>query len=166
MSTEDSIGDDTADNTAAKAAGVPASERPADGLPPQTRLANRYGAPKPGLSTRTKIVLGSLAGAAAVGAVIFMAVPSGTGTLTSKDVGFTIPDATSAVVDFNVTRPTGATVDCAVQVLSDSYAVVGWKTVRIPPSDAPTVSLSTSVRTDSLGVTGGVNACWIVEEES
>ncbi|MEB7449147.1 DUF4307 domain-containing protein [Arthrobacter koreensis] len=162
MSTKDSIPDHTGDSTA----GVPASERPADGLSSESRLANRYGAPKPGLSARTKIVLGSLAGAAAVGAVVFMAIPSGAGTLTSKDVGFTIPDATSAVVDFNVTKPAEATVDCAVQVLSDSYAVVGWKTVRIPPSEDPTVSLSTSVRTDSLGVTGGVNACWIVEQDS
>ncbi|UYB36977.1 DUF4307 domain-containing protein [Arthrobacter koreensis] len=162
MSTKDSIPDHTGDSTA----GVPASERPADGLSSESRLANRYGAPKPGLSARTKIVLGSLAAAAAVGAVVFMAIPSGAGTLTSKDVGFTIPDATSAVVDFNVTKPAEATVDCAVQVLSDSYAVVGWKTVRIPPSEDPTVSLSTSVRTDSLGVTGGVNACWIVEQDS
>ncbi|MGN0147139.1 MAG: DUF4307 domain-containing protein [Arthrobacter koreensis] len=162
MSTKDSIPDHTGDSTA----GVPASERPADGLSSESRLANRYGAPKPGLSARTKIVLGSLAGAAAVGAVVFMAIPSGAGTLTSKDVGFTIPDATSAVVDFSVTKPAEATVDCAVQVLSDSYAVVGWKTVRIPPSEDPTVSLSTSVRTDSLGVTGGVNACWIVEQDS
>ncbi|GAA1355222.1 hypothetical protein GCM10009636_22400 [Arthrobacter koreensis] len=162
MSTKDSIPDHTGDSTA----GVPASERPADGLSSESRLANRYGAPKPGLSARTKIVLGSLAGAAAIGAVVFMAIPSGAGTLTSKDVGFTIPDATSAVVDFNVTKPAEATVDCAVQVLSDSYAVVGWKTVRIPPSEDPTVSLSTSVRTDSLGVTGGVNACWIVEQDS
>lgn len=162
MSTKDSIPDHTGDSTA----GVPASERPADGLSSESRLANRYGAPKPGLSARTKIVLGSLAGAAAVGAVVFMAIPSGAGTLTSKDVGFTIPNATSAVVDFNVTKPAEATVDCAVQVLSDSYAVVGWKTVRIPPSEDPTVSLSTSVRTDSLGVTGGVNACWIVEQNS
>ncbi|MDF2497642.1 MAG: hypothetical protein K0Q86_1274 [Arthrobacter koreensis] len=162
MSTKDSIPDHTGDSTA----GVPAPERPADGLSSESRLANRYGAPKPGLSARTKIVLGSLAGAAAIGAVVFMAIPSGAGTLTSKDVGFTIPDATSAVVDFNVTKPAEATVDCAVQVLSDSYAVVGWKTVRIPPSEDPTVSLSTSVRTDSLGVTGGVNACWIVEQDS
>lgn len=156
----------TKDNTEDGTAGTPASGRPGDSLSSETRLANRYGAPKPGLSARTKIVLGSLAGAAAVGAVIFMAIPSGAGTLTSKDVGFTIPDAASAVVDFNVTKPADATVDCAVQVLSESYAVVGWKTVRIPPADTPTVSLSTSVRTDSLGVTGGVNACWIVEQDS
>ena len=162
MSTEDSTGDKTRRNTS----GVPAPEHPADGSPSETRLANRYGAPKPGLSRRTKIVLGSLAGAAAVGAVVFMAIPSGAGTLTSKDVGFTIPDATSATVDFNVTKPADTTVDCAVQVLSDSYAVVGWKTVRIPPAEGPTVSVSTSVRTDSLGVTGGVNACWIVEQDS
>jgi len=166
VSTEDNIGDNTGNDTADNTAGIPAPGRASDSLSSETRLANRYGAPKPGLSARTKIVLGSLAGAAAVGAVIFMAIPSGAGTLTSKDVGFDIPDATSAVVDFNVTRPADATVECAVQVLSESYAVVGWKTVRIPPSDSLTVSLSTSVRTDSLGVTGGVNACWIVEPVS
>lgn len=166
MSTEDNKRDNTGDSTGDDSAGTPGPERPADSLSSETRLANRYGAPKPGLSARTKIVLGSLAGAAAVGAVIFMAIPSGAGTLTSKDVGFEIPDAASAVVGFNVTRPADSTVDCAVQVLSDSYAVVGWKTVRIPPSEDPTVSLSTSVRTDSLGVTGGVNACWIVEQDS
>lgn len=153
-------------STEENTAGTPAPERPADGLSSTTRLANRYGAPKTGLSRRAKIILGSLAGAAAVGAVVYMAVPSGTGTLTSKDVGFTIRDATTAVVDFNVTKPVDTTVDCAVQVLNESYAVVGWKTVRIPPAETQTVSLSTTVRTDSLGVTGGVNACWIVEPES
>lgn len=94
-----------------------------------------------------------------------MAVPSGAGTLTSKDIGFTIPDASSAIVDFNVTKPTDATVDCAVQVLNDSYAVVGWKTVRIGPAESGTVPQRVSLRTDSLGVTGGVNACWLVEED-
>lgn len=95
-------------------------------------------------------------------AVAWMALPSA--TISTKDVGFTIPDAATAVVDYNVTKPAGATVDCALQVMNESYAVVGWKTVRIGPAESATVSQSTAVRTDSLGVTGGINACWLVEE--
>jgi len=144
-------------------AGQPVPERPADDLSSTTRLANRYGAPKPGLGRRPKIVLAAVGVAAAVGVVAYMAIPSGSETVSSKDVGFAIPDAATAVVDFNVTKPADATVDCAVQVLNDSYAVVGWKTVRIGPSESATVAQRTNLRTDSLGVTGGVNACWLVE---
>ncbi len=145
-------------------AGLPVPERPADGLSSTPRLANRYGTPKPGLGRRTKAVLASVAGLAAVVVVALMAVPSGSGSITPKDVGFSIPDASTAVVDFNVTKPSDATVECAVQVLNDSYAVVGWKTVRIGPAETETVSQRISLRTDSLGVTGGVNACWLVED--
>ncbi|MCC3282297.1 DUF4307 domain-containing protein [Arthrobacter caoxuetaonis] len=155
----------TEDGTEEAAGGQPASERPVDGMSSETRLANRYGTPKPGMSRRTKTILASAAGAAAVGAAVFMAIPTGAGTVTSKDVGFTIPDASTAVVDFTVTKPTDVTVDCAVQVLNDSYAVVGWKTVRIGPAETGTVSLSVAVRTDSLGVTGGANACWVIDAE-
>ena len=93
-----------------------------------------------------------------------MAFPSGSGAITPKDVGFTIPDASTAIVDFNVTKPSDATVECAVQVLNDSYAVVGWKTVRIGPAEKDTVAQRIDLRTDSLGVTGGVNTCWLVED--
>ena len=144
-------------------AGQPVPERPADGLSSTTRLANRYGTPKPGLGRRPKIVLTAVGVAAAVGAVAFMAIPSGSETVSSKDVGFTIPDAGTAIVDFNVTKPADATAECAVQVLNESYAVVGWKTVLIGPSDTETVGQRITLRTDSLGVTGGVDSCWLVD---
>ncbi|MBD7996674.1 DUF4307 domain-containing protein [Arthrobacter sp. Sa2CUA1] len=116
------------------------------------------------MGRRAKAVIGTIAGIAAVAAVAWMAIPSAAGSITPKDVGFSITDASTAVVDFNVTKPSDATVDCAVQVLNDSYAVVGWKTVRIGPAEKDTVAQRTSLRTDSLGVTGGVNSCWLVED--
>ena len=75
-----------------------------------------------------------------------------------------------ARVDYEVTKDPAATAQCAVQVLNESYAVVGWTVVTIPPADAEadgdgrTTSHSTAVRTESEGVTGGVNACWITGE--
>jgi len=60
-------------------------------------------------------------------------------------------------------------VECAVQVLSEQYAVVGWRTVVIGPQDETGSGLPSdrtryydvTLRTDALGVNGGVNSCWI-----
>ena len=71
----------------------------------------------------------------------WIAAPSPGGDVSFKDVGFSIPD------------------------LNDAYAVVGWKQVTIGPSEETSTSHRVSVRTDSLGVTGGVNACWLAGED-
>ena len=94
-------------------------------------------------------------------AAAWIAAPSPEGEVSFKDVGFSIPDAGHAVVDFQVTKDTDATVTCALQALNDAYAVVGWKQVTIGPADQATTGQRVTLRTDSLGVTGGVNACWI-----
>lgn len=89
--------------------------------------------------------------------------------VTSKDIGFNIIDPRRATVDFEVTRASDTTVQCAVQVLSESYAIVGWKVVTVPggPESAgtqmQTAAFRADVRTESLGTSGGVNACWTVE---
>ena len=132
-------------------------------FPSASRLANRYGAPKPGLSRRTKILAGSAGVLLASLGAAYLALPSEGGTVTFKDVGFSIPDAGRATVDFQVTKAPEATVSCAVQVLNESYAVVGWKNVTVGPSEEKTMFQQVGVRTDSLGVTGGINACWILD---
>lgn len=143
----------------------PVPDQTPDGSPSASRLANRYGAPKPGLSRRTKIVAGGAAlllGAVAAG---YLALPSEGGDVTFKDVGFTIPDAGHATVDFQVTKDTDATVSCAVQVLNETHAVVGWKNVTVGPAEERTTAHRLALRTDSLGVTGGVNACWTIDPD-
>lgn len=95
----------------------------------------------------------------------WIAAPSPGGDVSFKDVGFSIPDAGTARVDFQITKDPEATVVCALQALNESYAVVGWKQVTIGPSEETTTGHRVSVRTDSLGVTGGVNACWLAGED-
>ena len=80
-----------------------------------------------------------------------------------KDAGFAITDAGLAAVDFQVTKNPEASAACAVQVLNNSYAVVGWKQIVIGPAEESTTSHRLDIRTDSLGVTGGVNACWLLD---
>ncbi|MCQ1987720.1 DUF4307 domain-containing protein [Arthrobacter sp. zg-Y844] len=130
-----------------------------------SRLANRYGAPKRRLSRRTQIIAVSAAVAAGVVAAAWMNIPASTGTVTSKDVGYTLPEDGRVTVDFKVDKSAGSTAACAIQALNESYAVVGWKTVVLGP-DAPESSTQrVELRTDSPAVTGGVSSCWIVDED-
>ena len=107
---------------------------------------------------------------AVVGVGIFT-FTGGVAPVSSKDVGFNIIDSTHATVDFEVTKDAGATAQCAVQVLSEQYAVVGWKVETIGPNpntDAynggRTTSHRSTIRTESLGVSGGVHSCWMVHK--
>jgi hypothetical protein len=131
---------------------------------PVPRVANRYGAPKPkqSASGRRRWLIWAVL-AAAVAATGIFSIFAGSPAVSSKDVGFSIEGPAMARVDYEVTKDPAATAQCA-------YAVVGWTVVTIPPAgaeadgDGRTTSHSTKVRTESEGVTGGVNACWITGE--
>jgi hypothetical protein len=79
--------------------------------------------------------------------------------ISTRDVGFTVNDEFSTEVVFEITRQPGQKVICDVQVLSQSYAVVGFKTIAVEPSGNPSVVVSTVVNTTELGTTGLVDSC-------
>jgi hypothetical protein len=79
--------------------------------------------------------------------------------ISTRDVGYTVNDEFSTEVVFEVTRQPGQEVMCDVQVLSQSYAVVGFKTIAIEPSGKPSVVVATVVNTTELGTTGLVDSC-------
>ena len=79
--------------------------------------------------------------------------------ISTRDVGFTVNDEFTTEVVFEVTRQPGQQVMCDVQVLSQSYAVVGFKTIAVEPSAKPSVVVSTVVNTTELGTTGLVDSC-------
>lgn len=136
----------------------------ADTSSPENRLANRYGAPKRTFSRRTKTIAASAAIGLSVVVAALMNIPDGGGEVTFKDVGFTVHDDAAIDVDYQVDKPADATAACAVQALNESYAVVGWKTVVIGPAETSTVRQETTLRTDSLSTTGGINACWLLDD--
>ena len=122
-------------------------------------LEQRYGVG----TTRRKdrvfaIIIGSLALVAfLVWAVIFTVDDAQ--KISTRDVGFTVNDEFSTEVVFEVTREPSQKVMCDVQVLSQSYAVVGFKTIAVEPSGNPSVVVSTVVNTTELGTTGLVDSC-------
>jgi hypothetical protein len=79
--------------------------------------------------------------------------------ITTRDVGYAVIDEFSTEVVFEVTRQPGQLVSCDVQVLSQSYAVVGFKTIPVEPSANRSVVISTVVNTTELGTTGLVSTC-------
>jgi hypothetical protein len=88
--------------------------------------------------------------------------------VTTKDIGFSVTDATRTEVDFQVTREPGTAVKCAVKALDSKFAVVGWKVVDIPPDaneggadNGRTISQRVVLQTESLSVSGLVDSCWV-----
>ena len=143
-------------------------DQPALPPPADTSLANRYGSQKRRLSGASKRAIGIAALAAAVGFMAWVSTSSATSGVTFKDIGYSIPDATQAEVDFQVTREPGSAVKCAVKALDSKFAIVGWKVVDIPPGepdgtadDGRTVSQRVVLRTESLSVSGLVDSCWV-----
>ncbi len=145
---------------------------------PIPRVANRYGAPKParqpgtapGSGRRRWLIWVALALAVVLTGIFSLSV--GSPAVSSKDVGFDISSPAKARVDFEVIKDADVTAQCAVQVLNESYAIVGWTVMTAPPVDASeaagngrTTRHSVEVRTESIGVSGGVNACWTVDSQ-
>ena len=138
--------------------------------PHRGSVTERYGRPGTGVSARSRPVLLILA---LVFAVIIAGVLSVTSAepVSSKDVGFNVEQDGFTSVDFEVIKDPGATAQCAVQALSENYAVVGWKIVDIGANGVDegadqgrSTSHRVQLRVDSPAVSGGVNACWLVED--
>jgi hypothetical protein len=77
----------------------------------------------------------------------------------TQDLSYQIIDETLAEVTFEVNRPFGQVLECDVQVLNQSYSVVGFKRVLIEAENVRKRVVSTSVNTTELGVTGLVDTC-------
>ncbi|GAB3843129.1 DUF4307 domain-containing protein [Nesterenkonia populi] len=139
--------------------------------PAHDQLAQRYGVPRRRLSDRTKKwgVVGALVAACAAAA--WFTYDMAHGQLEYQDVGYQIVSETRAVIDYEVTKDFDATAQCALQVLDDSYAVVGHRIVTIGPHEGESAAdrsqyYQSDLRTEYRGVTGVVDSCWLVEEST
>lgn len=73
--------------------------------------------------------------------------------------GYEVVDDSTTIVRFSVVKPAESTAVCAVEVLSKSYAVVGYREVVIGPDTNSDALIEATVNTTSLGVTGLVEKC-------
>lgn len=120
-------------------------------------MAARYGK-KPtdaGTTRRRIILLASGLIAAFLIWAIWVAV-SGASAVKSQTLAYEVIDPTQTMVKFSVQSPAGA-AKCAIQVLNQGYAIVGYKEVDLATSGEYEIFVNTT----ELGVTGLVDKCWL-----
>ena len=119
-------------------------------------MAERYGKRK-GKSRGRKPIIALAAGlmAAFLGWAIWVSIENANQVKT-QDLGYEILSENQASVRFMVQTPSGPGV-CAVQVLNQGFAVVGYKEVPVATSG----EYETFVNTTQLGVSGLVDKCWL-----
>jgi hypothetical protein len=82
-------------------------------------------------------------------------------TIETQDIGYSVNNEHSVTVRFQVSVPTGTATSCAVEALNETFTVVGWKVIDLPPSDQYTRSFTEDVRTSELSTTGLIYRCWL-----
>lgn len=129
-------------------------------------LTNRYGSPKRGLSKRTRVMLiiGGV-GAGVLGALYLTTTT--TSGVQFKDNSFEVLSPTMATATVDISKDASATVQCEVRALSESYAIVGWKTLTVGPTEGKGMTntrFKVELRTESLATTAGVEECRVIKD--
>ena len=129
-----------------------------------TSLDERYGRTRRNRS-RDRFLL--IAGAVAV-AVVIVAWVVWAGLDGSKpqvevtDTGHRLMNEERAVeVSWNLSVPPGNETACILQALNADFAIVGWKTIIVPPSTEHIRALTETVRTAQEANTGLIYRCWL-----
>ncbi|MFC5929558.1 DUF4307 domain-containing protein [Cryobacterium melibiosiphilum] len=144
----------TADTPTAASTG-----RPSEG----TTLESRYGR-TPRARTRDKRALWALGGVFAVvltAWIVWTGLDGASVVIEANDTHHSIIDDNSVSVTFEVSMPVNSASTCAVQALNESFTVIGWKIIELPPSPQYNRSFTEIVRTTELPNTGLIYECWL-----
>jgi MFS family permease len=120
-------------------------------------LADRYGRKTNAKQVNRRLVIGLAAVLIAifVGWATWVTV-DGANQVKSQDLAYEVLGPEQTSVRFSVSSPAGIAV-CAIQVLNQSYAVVGYRELEISQSGEYEVLVNTT----EPGVTGLVDKCWL-----
>ncbi len=127
----------------------------------QQELDDRYGRGR-GIRGRRWAWIG--VGALAIAVVGYFGWSTYAQAAQSVDIdvtAFHLDDAHSVTVDFQLTLPRGAAVDCVIEAQDTEHGIVGWKVVSYPADDAHSRSFSETVVTTAEATNGLVPSCWI-----
>ncbi|MDI2099501.1 DUF4307 domain-containing protein [Ruicaihuangia caeni] len=128
-----------------------------------SRLQERYGR-TPERAQRDRRMLWVFGGAVAlvfVAWVVWAGLLSPGAEIDSRTTGYSVDESANEVeVRWQLTVEPGTPVQCAVQALSESKNIVGWKIVDIPASDRHVRAFSETVRVMQPATTGLIHHCW------
>jgi hypothetical protein len=132
-------------------------------VPVSSNLDDRYGrTPRARLRDRRGkwIVAGAFA-LILTAWVVWAGLDGASPTIEARDTRHQIIDDNSISVTFEVSLPTDTASSCAVQALNETFTVVGWKIVDLPPSTDYTRSFTEVLHTTELSNTGLIYRCWL-----
>jgi hypothetical protein len=92
--------------------------------------------------------------------VLWAGLDGTTADLEVRDTGYVLSDG-AATVRFEISMTPGTAATCAVQALVESFEIIGWKLVDIPPSTERTRAFVETVRTLIRPNTGLIYRCWL-----
>ena len=124
-------------------------------------LANRYGNSK-AKARNQRIFWTSVAATLVVAFFVWsiainFAAPS---KITAEVKSFKVISEIQTEITVSVQNPTKQDGVCAVQVLSNSYGVVGYKELVVSGKLGEEPTLESSLNTTNLGVSATVDRCW------
>jgi len=120
-------------------------------------LRERYGiSEKPVRKIRNRILAAIGVGLLTAGVAIITAITYS--PVSYQDIGFQTREWLTEV-EFEVSRPVGATIECDLQALNEQFAIVGFKTVEIAPSERRQDRYRITINTTHQATTGLVSEC-------
>ncbi|WP_052436654.1 DUF4307 domain-containing protein [Georgenia sp. SUBG003] len=120
-------------------------------------MAARYGGARRG--RRGLVVLAVVAALLVVGGLAVQASNLTRPAVVADNLGFTVEDAGTTTVRFNLRAQPGSTVTCTVIALNESFTEVGFREVEIGPLDEQVTSHQVHVATTEKATTGSVEQC-------
>lgn len=113
------------------------------------------------ISPGRRKVVGFAAVLVTVGSLVavWFGLSASVGWPVQRDLAYTVHDAGSVTVRFEVTKPQEMTAVCEVVAQEVGKAVVGRTDVTIPPSTERTTRHEVTLRTTTLAVIGLVKTC-------
>jgi len=129
---------------------------------PSPELDARYGrTPARRARARVWVISAGIAFVAVFGAwVVWAGLDGTTADIEVRDTGYLLSDG-AATVRFEVSMTPGTAATCAIQALDESFEIIGWKLVDIPPSTERTRAFVETVRTLIRPNTGLIYRCWL-----
>lgn len=124
-------------------------------------LANRYGNTK--ARARNQRILWTSVGVVLVVSFFVWSISVNFTTpskITAEIQSFSVVNEIRTDVKVSVENPTQKDGVCAVQVLSNSYGVVGYKEVEVAGSLGVAPVIDAVLNTTNLGVSATVDRCW------
>jgi len=126
----------------------------------QDMLDERYGRTS---TPRRRWTIGLIiaAGVVIAGLFAWMTIANALDDVSADTTGFTVDDARSVTLSFQMTAPVGRTVACVLEAQDEDHGVVGWKVVQLPASQTHARAFRETIPTTAEATTGLVNACWV-----